>query len=102
MVPPSPWLDKNAPAGPTVTTETQNDFLKINWTHPDEKDVFQWVVYYKYNNRWNYTILDHSKRSLSIKKVIGENTQRQVLSGIIVTAVDRTGNESVKNVLEVK
>jgi uncharacterized lipoprotein YddW (UPF0748 family) len=102
LVPPSPWLDKNAPAAPSVTTDMQNDFLKISWTHPDEKDVFQWVVYHKYNNRWTYTILDHSKRLMSIRKIVGENAQRQVLSAIIVTAVDRTGNESVKNVMEVK
>ncbi|TMI61493.1 MAG: hypothetical protein E6H07_18390 [Bacteroidetes bacterium] len=102
LVPSSPWLDKNAPAAPAVITETQNDLLKISWTHPDEKDVFQWVVYHKYNNRWSYTILDHSKRSLSIRKVVGENAQRQTLSGIIVTAVDRTGNESVKNIIEIK
>ncbi|MBI5858210.1 MAG: family 10 glycosylhydrolase [Sphingobacteriales bacterium] len=96
LVPASPWLDKKAPQPPVVSTKSENDFLKIEWTHLDEQDVFCWVVYHKYNNRWTYNILTRNKRSISMKKVVGENAQKQILNSIIVTAVDRTGNESEK------
>lgn len=102
LVPASPWLDKQAPLPPVVSTSSENDFLKISWTHPDENDVFCWVVYHKYNNRWSYNIATGNKRSLSMKRIVGENAQQQVLNSVIVTAVDRTGNESKKIEVSVK
>ena len=96
LVPASPWLGNKAPAAPVVTTIQDNDFLRINWTHPDEKEVFLWIVYHKYNDRWSYNILDRNKHSLSMRKVVGVNAAKQMLSTIIVTAVDRLGNESGK------
>jgi uncharacterized lipoprotein YddW (UPF0748 family) len=101
LVPASPWLDKKAPQLPVVSTKSENDLMKISWTHPDETDVFCWVVYYKYNNRWSYDIIAGNKRSLSIKKILVENTQQSILSAVIVTAVDRTGNESEKKEVSV-
>ncbi|HWR33709.1 MAG TPA: family 10 glycosylhydrolase [Chitinophagaceae bacterium] len=101
LVPSSPWLDKQAPLAPVVSTSSENDLLKISWTHPDEMDVFCWVVYYKYNNRWSYSIVSGNNRSLSIKKMPGEKAQQQVLNAVIVTAVDRTGNESKKTEVSV-
>jgi uncharacterized lipoprotein YddW (UPF0748 family) len=102
LVPASPWLDNKAPAAPIVITESQNEFLKISWTHPDEADVFHWVVYHKYNNRWSYNILNPNDRSLSMRKIVGTNAQQQTLKSIIVTAVDRMGNESEKKEIELK
>lgn len=102
LVPASPWLDKQAPSPPVVSTSSENDLLKISWTGPDEKDVFCWVVYYKYNNRWSYNVVTGNKRSLTMKKIVGENALQQVLNTVVVTAVDRTGNESKKIEVSVK
>jgi uncharacterized lipoprotein YddW (UPF0748 family) len=94
LVPSSPWLDKKAPAPPAIATEWHNDSLSVKWTHPDEGDVFQWIVYYKYNNSWNYVIMDRRSRSMGLKQfTLGTNPQAE-LNHISVTAVDRTGNES--------
>ena len=69
---------------------------------PTEKDVFQWIVYYKYNNSWNYAILNRRYRSLDLNQyALGSNPQAS-LNHIAVTAVDRTGNESLVNEIEVK
>ncbi|HLG40270.1 MAG TPA: family 10 glycosylhydrolase [Chitinophagaceae bacterium] len=103
LVPASSWLDKNVPAAPMVNTVTNEpELLNINWTHIDEKDVFRWVVYHRYNNTWSYNILPGNKKSLSVKKTIGENAQKQVLTAIAVTAIDRTGNESEKHIINVE
>ena len=102
LVPSSPWLDNNAPVAPVVTTSIQDDVCKISWTHPDVADVFQWVVYFQYGNTWNYQILNHNDRSLEIKRSAGTGTSLQSLKKIMVTAVDRTGNESEKKEIEVK
>ncbi|NOT50028.1 MAG: family 10 glycosylhydrolase [Chitinophagaceae bacterium] len=102
LVPPSPWLDNKAPPAPIVTAGVQQDTWRISWTHPDEKDVFSWVVYSLYGNRWTYRILDHNQRWIALDPTIGSGSSKQQLTKIIVTAVDRMGNESEKKEKELK
>jgi uncharacterized lipoprotein YddW (UPF0748 family) len=97
LVPASPWLDDTAPAAPVVTMDSKDDNITINWTHPDDKDVFQWVVYYKYGNNWNYSILGKLNHFTVLKKTITDKNIK--LNMIAVTAVDRTGNESAVQVI---
>jgi uncharacterized lipoprotein YddW (UPF0748 family) len=94
LIPASPWLDKNAPAAPVVTVIPEGEQVKFNWTHPQESDVFRWIVYYKYGQNWDYAILDRGARSFSINKALSSGSKPQVTQ-VAVTAVDRTGNESV-------
>jgi uncharacterized lipoprotein YddW (UPF0748 family) len=93
LIPASPWLDKKAPATPQIQTEVVNDSLQIKWTHPNELDVFHWVVYYQYGNSWSYQILNRTQRLINLKRVLNNQSR---LNEIILTAVDRTGNESNK------
>ncbi|OQP53390.1 hypothetical protein A4H97_23360 [Niastella yeongjuensis] len=86
LVPASPWLDATAPDAPQATTSLEGDSLRINWTHANELDVFRYVVYYQYAGKWNYTILNRHDRTYTIG--------RNKLTGLGITAVDRTGNES--------
>jgi uncharacterized lipoprotein YddW (UPF0748 family) len=92
LVPASPWLDNTAPAPPAVSLSPSTDAVTVNWTHPDSKDVFRWVVYKQYGNTWSYTILNRNDHSVELKKTDGKN----VLGKVVVTAVDRVGNESEK------
>jgi hypothetical protein len=92
LVPASPWLDNSAPAAPALTSSSSTETVTINWTHADSKDVFRWVVYKQYGSSWSYQILNRNDHSIEIKKTEGKNT----LSKIVVTAVDRVGNESEK------
>ncbi|MEI9810179.1 MAG: hypothetical protein WDO16_21200 [Bacteroidota bacterium] len=95
LVPASPWLDNKPPAVPAVTVSSTENEVTLNWQHPDEKDVFHWVVYQHYGNAWSFTILNNKDRSINLKKIIGENASKASLNKISVTAVDRTGNESL-------
>ncbi len=99
LVPASPWLDDKAPAAPTVTTSKEQTILKMNWTHANEKDVFHWVVYYQYGTAWQYRILNRQDRSFHLNLA---NESGATLQKIIVTAVDRTGNESVKTAIKLE
>jgi uncharacterized lipoprotein YddW (UPF0748 family) len=108
LVPPSPWLDDNAPASPKLQATMVDSSIAVSWTHENAGDVFRWVVYFKYGNSWEYTILNKSDRSYTIplsRTVVdrprarrGEqpvvNTRVETLSSIAISAVDRTGNES--------
>ena len=102
LIPASPWLDKQSPTSPVVTTSLQNDGCKINWTHTAEKDVFLWVAYCQYGNNWTYKILNQNYHSLLLPATTGTGASLQKLKSIIVTAVDRTGNESEKRLVEIK
>jgi uncharacterized lipoprotein YddW (UPF0748 family) len=100
LVPASSWLNKKIPAAPIVTTAIQNDSIKISWTDANEATIFHWVIYYQYGNKWDYKILNWNARSLLIPKTISVAASSQPLKKIIVTAVDRTGNESEKKDLK--
>jgi uncharacterized lipoprotein YddW (UPF0748 family) len=95
LVPPSTWLDDKAPLAPVLKTTQKDTMVHLQWTHPDEKDVFRWVVYYQYGNAWQYRILNRGDRSTTLAAREGKN----MLNQVAITAVDRSGNESEKTVI---
>jgi hypothetical protein len=84
-----------------------DESVNVSWNHPDENDVFRWVVHYKYGNNWDYRVLNAADRSLTLtqkvmlpltaaQKAAGSTSSTSIsLNRIVVTAVDRTGNESL-------
>lgn len=96
LVPVSPWLDSRAPLAPHVSITTGAGPVSVRWTHNNEKDVFLWVVYYKYGNTWSYDILPGQTKHFDLEASKAINDKEQSLSAVVVTAVDRTGNESAK------
>lgn len=95
LVPASPWLDKTSPEPPSVTATRSLDSMQVTWTHSDVASVFHWVVYYEYGNTWSYKILNRNERTFSVKLVGGTDKAPLKLNKIVVTAVGRTGNESI-------
>ncbi|MEO6070483.1 MAG: family 10 glycosylhydrolase [Chitinophagaceae bacterium] len=100
IVPASPWLDAVAPASPSLSLNNKDSEVVVSWSHPDMNDVFHWVVYSQYGNKWEYSILTHNERSITLNKKKGE--KKIPLTAVAVSAVDRTGNESMQQVLSIK
>jgi len=109
LVPESPWLDDHPPEVPTLTVESEDDSLLISWNHQEPDDVFRWVLYTQYGDHWNYVILNKDQHSERIpifytitkpartrEETAEQDSIRIDLSGLAVSAVDRTGNESQK------
>lgn len=93
LVPASSWLDKKAPEPPVVEVDQAGgEMANINWSHIHDNDVFRWVVYYRYGRSWSYRIMNRSDRTLQVKPHDGKSK----LNAVAVSAVDRTGNESVR------
>ena len=96
LVPPSPWMDNKAPKSPEVFTQLDGNTLRISWEHPDQNDVFRWVLYFQYEgSKWDFKILNKAQFSelkTTLSYLVGENKIK--LSKIGMTAVDRTGNQS--------
>lgn len=94
LVPPSPWLDKELPAAPDVTTTSQSDTLVVNWSSGND-ETFRWVLYYRYESKWEYLVFDKDTRSAFLKTARSKGSGDAIpLKEIMVTAIGRTGNES--------
>ena len=95
LVPASPWLDNHAPKPPEVFLGEQNDSLLIRWEAKDE-DVFKWVLYFQYDSKWEQRIFNKQETETLIKLYNNKTPEPDKLKYIIVTAIDRTGNESAQ------
>ncbi|MGV3761983.1 glycoside hydrolase family 10 protein [Parapedobacter sp.] len=92
LVPASPWLGNEAPDAPVVTQEKRGREVAVSWSHADPDDVFKWVVYCRYGDHWDYTILPRDARTLQLAAYADDG--ETALADVRVTAVDRLGNES--------
>ncbi len=116
LVPPSPWLDKTAPDVPAGVATIDKDKIRISFSHPEPADVFLWVVYSRYGNRWDYTILNEGDASFelplyslgALSEEDRENPESIDVAGVItvlnevrLTAVDRVGNESEPALIDI-
>ncbi|MBN9298723.1 MAG: family 10 glycosylhydrolase [Filimonas sp.] len=98
LVPASPWLDSKAPAAPTVKKEVAGSNVNIQWSHTEAKDVFRWIIYFKYGKNWDYKIVNQNDRSFSLPTAKGT----AILTAVAVSAVGRTGNESERATINVQ
>ncbi|WP_316785620.1 glycoside hydrolase family 10 protein [Pedobacter frigiditerrae] len=97
LVPSSEWLDRKAPEKPIITVVPKGKLLEVRWNHPEKNDVFKWVVYFKYGNKWNYKIMNRKDDSLDLLASVegsSKGISQTLISSFAVTAIDRTGNES--------
>lgn len=95
LVPASPWLDNHAPKPPEVFLGEQNDSLLIRWETKDD-DVFKWVLYFQYDTKWEQRIFNKQETETLIKLYNNKIPEPDKLKYIMVTAIDRTGNESIQ------
>ncbi len=92
LVPPSPWLDNEAPLKPILSFKLDENKIDLHWKHREPADVFRWVVYFNYEDSpWDYKVLNKDEQTLEIPVV---NMENKKLEKAGVTAVDRTGNHS--------
>lgn len=107
IIPSSPWLDNTPPPMPVGDAALTNDTVTVTWTQNNPSDVFRSVIYYKYNTKWDYTIVSNGITTFSLpaRRTIVEQPRNnrnadsfsvrvETISDIAVSAVDRMGNES--------
>ncbi|WP_242157275.1 glycoside hydrolase family 10 protein [Aestuariivivens sediminis] len=92
LVPSSPWLDNIPPERPSLQIHSEQDVRVISWSHPREREVFRWVLYFKFKNMpWEHRILNQGVTSY---RFMTQDDETQLLDQVGITAVDRTGNQS--------
>jgi uncharacterized lipoprotein YddW (UPF0748 family) len=87
IIPPSPWIKAAKPLAPKVKITRDAKTVRASWTETGKKKAFWFVVYAKDKNGWNYSILPAANKSIAL------SADRKI-EKIIVTSVDRLGNES--------
>jgi hypothetical protein len=89
LIPVSPWIKAGSIKSPKVRIAEGKNLTRAEWTETGNEKAFWFVVYAKDKNGWSYSILPSSERSIALSA--DRNVEK-----ILVTSVDRLGNESSK------
>ena len=87
IIPRSPWIKTSKILAPRVKITSDEKFTRANWTEQGKRKAFWFIVYVKDASGWNYSILPATEKSI----VLSANRK---VEKIVVTSVDRLGNES--------
>jgi uncharacterized lipoprotein YddW (UPF0748 family) len=92
LVPSSPWLDPSPPAPPQAiaTPDLTTGSVFVRFTPGDGKRVSHWVVRELRAGHWTTRVLPGAERSYTAWDADASGVEE-----LIITAVDRVGNESV-------
>lgn len=93
LVPASPWLEGSAPAAPVAHLTRRSDGaldlrLRIPWF---DKPVVRWAVWLRYGEHWVFQVCHQPTQVLPTNSA---GAQAAPLTGVVVSALDRVGNES--------
>ena len=89
LIPESNWIKTEKPRAPAIKIAKDADKIRINWQERGKRKAFWFVVYAKDESGWSYSILPASQKSISL-------SANRKIQQMIVTSVDRLGNESEK------
>lgn len=90
IIPPSAWIKTSKPVAPKVKITRDEKFVRAVWTESGKRKAFWFIVYAKDENGWSYSVLPASQKSIAL------SADRKI-EKIVVTSVDRLGNESKLN-----
>lgn len=89
LTPLSPWIKAEALAQPQLNLKNTGNATLAQWGN-NKDNVFQWVLYTRYGDTWEYEILNKNE----IQKSIINQKMGKKLNAVAVKAIDRLGNES--------
>ncbi len=87
IVPRFSWIQTGRILSPRVRVTRDPRFVRANWTERGKQRAFWFVVYAKDKKGWSFSVLPASEKSVEL------SADRKV-ERILVTSVDRLGNES--------
>lgn len=87
IIPRSPWIKTAKPLAPVVKISREENYVRATWAERGKKKAFWFVVYAKDKDGWGYSVLPASENSIAL-------SVNRKIEKIIVTSVDRLGNES--------
>jgi uncharacterized lipoprotein YddW (UPF0748 family) len=92
LVPATPWLGAELPAAPSVATRRENGglALKLGANGGAVRPAVQYAIWSRYGNEWRFAVAPAGRANL----LLADDAARGAVSAVVVSAVDRLGNES--------
>ncbi len=87
LIPQSSWIKTSKIFAPKVKIMRDEKFVRAIWRERGARKAFRFVVYGKDKNGWSYSVLPATEKSIAL------SADRKI-EKIVVTSVDRLGNES--------
>jgi hypothetical protein len=87
LIPQFSWIKVPEMLSPTVAITRDADYVRAKWTERGSRKAFWFVVYAEDKEGWSYSVLPASETSIAL------SADRKI-DKIVVTSVDRLGNES--------
>jgi uncharacterized lipoprotein YddW (UPF0748 family) len=87
LIPQFSWIKASAIVSPKVKITHDSQYVRVSWTEQGKRRAFWFVVYAKDKDGWSYSVLPSAERSIAL------SADRKI-EKVVVTAVDRLGNES--------
>ena len=81
------WIKMSAIKSPKVEITRDAKYVRAKWTEQGSRKAFWFIVYAQDKNGWSYSVLPASEKSIAL------SADRKI-EKIVVTSVDRLGNES--------
>ena len=97
LVPATPWLDRTAPATPQVVLERGHN-IRLKIVPGAGKAAALFAIWARYgpaeSSQWQFSTLASTPKSATAEVDLRAATDAGVLTAVVVSAVDRVGNES--------
>jgi hypothetical protein len=95
LVPASPWMERGAPEAPlaNLTARPHGAWELTLATPRSGKPVARWAVWLRFGEQWEFQIGLQPAMAIAAQK---SPADRAPLTGIVVSALDRVGNESAR------
>jgi uncharacterized lipoprotein YddW (UPF0748 family) len=90
LIPATPWLGSEAPAAPALALKSGSGGLTV--TLAPVKNAVQYAVWARYGDEWHFTVASGAS-----KEIILANVDGKAAHAVVVSAVDRLGNESPRS-----
>ena len=87
VIPTFSWIKTEPIRFPLVIVNRDKQYVRARWTETGQRKAFWFVVYAKDKNGWSHTVLPAAQTSITL------SADRKI-EKIVVTSVDRLGNES--------
>lgn len=90
LIPKSDWLKKLNIPKPELNIQKNGTTASVNWSKNYSKDIKNWVLYLKYEDKWETIILEPKK----LQREVYLQKENKKLQAIALQAIDRNGYES--------
>lgn len=111
LVPVTSWFPKSELSIPKINVVKDELKVNVNWLTDDQSKVFRWILYFKYEDKWDYKIFTSDIHSYELpltssyklySKDGEEVTKNLKLVKIGISYADRISNESKIVFYEIK